>query len=67
MKKFFAIQHGDNYDQDFGSEIYTEAVKMAERACDDYPGEEIRIATCTPDDCGAWTVDTEEIIREGSR
>lgn len=67
MKKFFAIQHGDDYAQDWGSEIYSEAVKMAEDACEDYPGEEIRIVTCTPDDCGAWTVDTEEIIREGSR
>lgn len=64
MKKWYAVQNGDDYDQGYGSSNKREAVKMANVLKRDhrYDGEEIRIAVIENDEC----VD-EIIVREGSR
>ena len=58
--KFYAVQHGDNYDWDNGSDNYEAAAEMASKmTCnEDYDGQEIRIAVIDMDTvyCG------EEII-----
>ena len=66
MKKFYAVQHGDNFDCDYGSTVKREAIKMANALKRDhyYDGEEIRIAvvSCDSDYCTG-----EIIVRNGSR
>lgn len=66
MKKFYAVQNGDNYDWDYGSTVKREALKMANKTKrdHDYDGEEIRIAVI---DCDAEYCTAEIIIREGRR
>ena len=66
MKKFYAVQHGDNFDWDYGSTVKQEAVKMANAMMYDkeYDGEEIRIAVI---DCDADYCMEELIIRDGAR
>ena len=50
MKKtWYAVQHGDNYESDFGSTVKREAMKLARQLHKEYPDEEIRIAICTTD------------------
>ena len=49
-KRFYAVQHGDNYDCGDGSTVKREAMKMAREMHRDYPGEEIRICLCREDD-----------------
>lgn len=63
---FYAVQHGDNFDWDNGSDNYDEAVKMAEEMAENsrYDGEEIRIATINVDNSFC---EDEEVIREGTR
>ena len=66
MKKFYAVQHGDNFDWDYGSTIKGEAVKMANamKRESEYDGEEIRIAVI---DCDINYCMEELIIRDGVR
>lgn len=63
---FYAVQVGDCFDWDNGSENYDRAVEMANEAAKDADndGLEVRIATINveTDFC-----EEEEIIREGSR
>ena len=61
-KRFYAVQHGDNYDSDWGSTIKREALKLAKQAHLDYPGEEIRISICRENDD---TCESEIIVYEG--
>lgn len=66
MKKFYAVQIGDNYECDYGSTVKREAIKMANAVKRDpsNAGKEIRIAVCSTD---SDFVTDEIIIREGSR
>ena len=49
-KRYYAVQHGDYFFDDFGSTVKREAYKIARQMHKDYPGEEIRIAIRTVDD-----------------
>lgn len=49
-KRFYAVQHGDNFDSDNGSTVKREAMKIARELHKDYPGDEIRLVFCTTDD-----------------
>lgn len=62
--KFYAVQNGEDYDWDYGSESYEEAVKMAEALSNDskFDGEEIRIAVI---DTEYNVCDNVIVIREG--
>lgn len=64
MKKFYAVGNGGNYDWDYGSYNYAEAVEMAQAmaANHEYDGEEIRIAVI---DTEYEVCDSVEIIRNG--
>ena len=65
MKRtWYAVQHGDNFESDFGSTVKREAYKMARALHKDYPTEEIRIALCTTasDFC-----ESEIIVYNGTR
>lgn len=63
MKRWYAVQHGDNFESDCGSTVKREALKMAHQLAKEYPGEEIRICVCAAGDDFC----TEEIIvREGT-
>lgn len=64
MKRFYAVQHGNNFDWDYGSTVKREAIKMANalKHIPEYDGEEIRIAVIEDDYC-----EEDIIIREGSR
>lgn len=66
MKKFYAVQHGYNFDWDYGSTVKREAIKMANglKRDHDYDGEEIRIAVI---DCDNDYCTGEIIVRNGSR
>lgn len=66
MKKFYAVQVGDNNDWDYGSTIKREATKMAnrEKRNQDNDGLEIRIAVIN---CDTNVCLDEIIVREGSR
>ena len=66
MKKFYAVQVGDNYDCDNGSTVKREAVKMANAAKrnHDNDGMEIRIVVCSTE---SDFVTEEIIIRDGFR
>lgn len=48
-KRFYAVQHGENYECDFGSTVKREAYKMARELHRSHPGEEIRICLCRED------------------
>lgn len=50
MKKFYAVQHGNDYSSDFGSTNKREAMKMARELGNEFPNDEIRISVCTTDD-----------------
>jgi len=64
MKKWYSVQHGDNFDLDNGSFNRRTAGSMAAKIKRDerYNGEEIRIVTVINDFC-----ENEEIIRQGTR
>lgn len=65
---WYAVQVGDNYDLDTGSENYNDALKIANEYANnsDYDGQEIRIVTCDIYENGTLSECTnEEIIREG--
>lgn len=64
MKEWYAIQHGNNFESDYGSYDYDEAVAWANEEIERWPGEEIRIAVCVND---TDYVDREIIIKEGTR
>ena len=64
MEKWYAIQHGDDYDCGTGSYDYDEAVAMAAAEAAWHPGEEIRIAVCSD---GSDYVEREIIIEEGTK
>lgn len=49
-KRFYAVQHGDDYSSDYGSTVKREAMKMANRLAKEYPDDEIRISLCREDD-----------------
>ena len=51
MKRtWYAVQHGDNFESDFGSTVKREAFKLARKAHKEYPLEEIRIVVCDTED-----------------
>ena len=66
MRRFYAVQHGNDFDWDYGSTVKIKAEKMANamKRNNDYDGEEIRIAVinCDTDFCIE-----EIIIRQGNR
>ena len=64
--KFYAVQHGENYDWDNGSENYQLAAdKAAAMISDtDYDGQQIRIAVINTD---TEFCDEEIIFRDGYR
>ena len=49
-KRYYAVQHGDDFSSDNGSTVKREAYKIAREIHRDYPGEEIRICLCREDD-----------------
>ena len=63
-KRWYAVQHGDDFASDNGTTVKREAYKLARQAHKDYPGEEIRIVLCRVDDDFA---EDEIIVYEGSR
>ena len=63
-KRFYAVQHGDDYSSDWGSTNKRKAYAMARAMCKEYPDEEIRIVYCTTD---SDFCDREIVIREGIR
>lgn len=58
MKKWYAVQIGDDFSSDYGSTRKRDALKMAHAAARKHPAEEIRIAICSTDSDFC----TEEII-----
>ena len=65
MKRtWYAVQHGDNLESDFGSTVKREAYKMARELHKEYPDEEIRIALCTTE---SDFCDGEIIVYNGTR
>ncbi len=58
MKKWYAIQIGNDFSSDYGSTVKREALAMARREARKHPAEEVRIAVCTTDSDFC----TEEII-----
>ncbi len=50
MKKFYAVQVGNNYSSDNGSTVKREAFRMARREAKANPGKEVRISVCRVDD-----------------
>lgn len=67
---WYAVQIGDNYELDTGSENYNEALRIANEYANnsDYEGQEVRIVTCDIYENGTLSECTdEEIIREGER
>lgn len=67
-KIWYAVEHGESCDWDYGSESHEEAVRMAEALASDsdLDGEEIRIAVIDDSDDDKYCME-EEIIREGWR
>lgn len=63
-KKFYAVQHGNDFASDYGSNVKREAMKMARELGKDFPEEEIRICVCREDDDFC---EEEIIVREGNR
>ena len=61
---WYAVQHGDNFEIDFGSTVKLEACKMARELHKEYPDEEIRIALCTTE---SDFCDGEIIVYNGTR
>ena len=49
-KRWYAVQHGDNFECDNGSTVKRKAMQRARQMHRDYPGEEIRICLCREDD-----------------
>lgn len=47
---FYAVQHGDDYSSDNGSENKQEALAIAADFHEWFPDEEIRISVCKTDD-----------------
>ena len=64
--KFYAVQHGENYDWDNGSMIYQLAVDMAVAMISDtdYDDQQIRIAVINTD---TEFCEEEIILRHGYR
>lgn len=64
MKRFYAVQHGNNYDWNYGSTVKRETIKKANamKRDHDYDMEEIRIAVI---DTVNNVCEREIIIREG--
>ena len=64
--KFYAVQHGCNYDWDYGSDIYQLAADMAAAMISDtyYDGQQIRIAVIDTD---TEYCEEEIILRHGYR
>lgn len=70
-KRYYSVQHGDDYSDDYGTTVKREAYRMARRLARDprYDGEEIRIALMylnMPDEDYAEGCDGTIIIREGT-
>lgn len=63
MKRFYAVQHGDNYDWDNGSYDYDEALAIAHDWAEWEPDEEIRIAFIDEDE---GFCDDVKIVREAA-
>ena len=63
---FYAVQNGCNFDWDYGTGNYNDAVTMAKNLMDDrdYDGQEIRIAVIDVDNNFC---DKEIVMREGIR
>ena len=65
MKRtWYAVQHGDNFESDFGSTVKREAYKMARALHKEYPNEEIRLALCTTE---SDFCEDEIIVYNGAR
>ena len=65
MKRtWYAVQHGDNFERDFGSTVKREAYKMERALHKEYPNEEIRIALCTTE---SDFCEGEIIVYDGTR
>ena len=62
MKKFYAVQVGNDYSSDNGSTVKREAMKMARAAAKENPGMQIRISVCKVDDDYCMQ---EIVIRDG--
>lgn len=54
MKKFYAVQHGDNFDWDIGSSNLQKAKIIANKTKKEYPNEEIRIVRLLSADEENW-------------
>ena len=63
-KRWYAVQHGNNFESDRGSSVKREAMKIARQMHKDYPGEEIRICLCREDNDFC---EGEIIVFEGKR
>lgn len=63
-KRWYAVQHGDDYSSDNGSTVKREAMKMARELGREFPQDEIRISLCREDDdfCEGLI-----IVREGRK
>lgn len=49
-KRFYAVQHGDDFSCDFGSTRKRDALKMAREVHAWYPLDEVRLCLCKVDD-----------------
>ena len=49
-KRFYAVQHGGDFDCGTGSTVKREAMKIARKLHKWHPGEEIRLCLCREDD-----------------
>lgn len=63
-KRFYSVEHGNDFSSDYGSTRKRDAFKMARELAKDFPFEEIRISVMTPDDVGDWTCDSVIYVRD---
>ena len=61
-RRWYAVQHGDDYDCGYGSTVKREAMKMARALHKDYPDDEIRLCLCR---CGDDYCDGEIVVFDG--
>ena len=62
-KRFYAVQHGGDFDCGYGSTVKRTAIKMANKLHRDYPGEQIRIVLCRE---GNDYAEGEIIVHDGT-
>ncbi len=49
MKKWYAVQIGDDFSSDYGNTRKRDALKMAHAEARKHPDKEVRIAICSTD------------------